>query len=188
MTAFGALWIGPSLGFQARLTSFSKPRASLLWMSGKSQGGDQGNTFKTQIDGTTDKSVVSSIPTSDGDMWIDEEADNQDRRNLIINIVAAGLLGASGVASWQFYKTVAYTPTGFVRLPRTQFLAALGDPQARQGEGAQQWGIWRVDPGPRGVYLKDYQRQLADNGGVAPAGWKFDSKDWWVEEHGESAD
>lgn len=44
--------------------------------------------------------------------------------------------------------------------------------------------MWRDDPGPRGVYLKDYERRLAANNNVAPAGWTFDPKDWWVEEHG----
>jgi len=26
--------------------------------------------------------------------------------------------------------------------------------------------------------------QLLKSGGVAPDGWKFDSQDWWLEEHG----
>jgi len=70
----------------------------------------------------------------------------------------------------------------FVRIP-TQFIAALGDPAASSGSGAQSWGIWRLDPGPRGVRLDRYER-LEAAGGVAPAQWKFDSKDWWLEEHG----
>jgi hypothetical protein len=44
-------------------------------------------------------------------------------------------------------------------------------------------GIWRVDPGPRGVRLNNYAA-LEANGGVARAGWKFDKNDWWMEEHG----
>ena len=31
--------------------------------------------------------------------------------------------------------------------------------------------------------LSSYQR-LIEVGGVAPAKWKFDSQDWWLEEHG----
>ena len=65
----------------------------------------------------------------------------------------------------------------------TQFIAALGDPRATSGSGAQSWGLWPLDPGPRGVELKNYQR-LKDAGGVAPARWKFDDADWWLEEHG----
>ena len=72
--------------------------------------------------------------------------------------------------------------TKFQRIS-TQFIAALGDPAATSGSGAQSWGLWPLDPGPRGVELKNYQR-LKDAGGVAPARWKFDGMDWWLEEHG----
>jgi hypothetical protein len=64
-----------------------------------------------------------------------------------------------------------------------QFIAALGDPGATSGSGAQSWGLWRLDPGPRGVPLGRYER-LKAGGNIAPAEWKFDSTDWWVEEHG----
>jgi hypothetical protein len=72
--------------------------------------------------------------------------------------------------------------TKFKRI-QTQFIAALGDPGASSGNGAQSWGLWRVDPGPRGVWLNRYE-QLAAAGGIAPAKWAFDTTDWWVEEHG----
>ena len=72
--------------------------------------------------------------------------------------------------------------TKFKRVP-TQFIAELGDPGATSGSGAQSWGLWRLDPGPRGVWLDGYE-QLKAAGGVAPAQWKFDSTDWWVEENG----
>jgi len=64
-----------------------------------------------------------------------------------------------------------------------QYIAALGDPKARSGGGAQTWGIWKEDPGPRGVELGQYAR-LKKNGGVTPARWKFDPADWWLEENG----
>jgi hypothetical protein len=64
-----------------------------------------------------------------------------------------------------------------------QYIAALGGPGTTSGSGAQSWGLWRLDPGPRGVRLDRYER-LKAAGGVAPAQWKFDSADWWVEEHG----
>jgi len=51
---------------------------------------------------------------------------------------------------------------------RTQFIAALGDPDASAGSGAQSWGLWRRDPGPRGVWLDHYE-QLKAAGGLAPA-------------------
>lgn len=70
----------------------------------------------------------------------------------------------------------------FKQIP-TQFIAALGDPHASAGNGAQAWGLWRVDPGPRGVWLRDYPQLLAADG-FAAAQWRFDGGDWWVEENG----
>lgn len=91
---------------------------------------------------------------------------------LIVTLVASGeLLHAAG--------------GGQARLQRipTQFIAALGEPGATSGSGAQSWGLWRLDPGPRGVNLNNYDR-LKNAGGVALAGWRFDEADWWLEEHG----
>ena len=64
-----------------------------------------------------------------------------------------------------------------------QYIAALGAPGATSGNDAQSWGLWSQDPGPRGCKL-DLYPQLKEAGGVAPAQWKFDNKDWWLEEHG----
>ena len=74
-------------------------------------------------------------------------------------------------------------PPNFQRIP-TQFIAALGDPVSSSGANVKDWGLWTVDPGPRGVYLKDYQGQLASRNNVSPSGWAFDDQDWWLEEHG----
>ena len=63
-----------------------------------------------------------------------------------------------------------------------QYIAALGDPGAKSGTGAQAWGLWSQDPGPRGCKLDRYPELKAS--GVAPAQWKFDPADWWLEEHG----
>ncbi len=65
----------------------------------------------------------------------------------------------------------------------TQYIAALGESGATSGNGAQLWGLWPVDPGPRGVKLNRYQ-SLRETGGIAPARWKFNEGDWWLEEHG----
>jgi hypothetical protein len=64
----------------------------------------------------------------------------------------------------------------------TQFIAALGAPGARSGTGAEAWGLWATDPGPRGVRLSGAAALAAT--GSAPAGWAFDPADWWLEEHG----
>ena len=70
----------------------------------------------------------------------------------------------------------------FQRYPQLRFIAALGDPKASSGTGADQWGLWRNDPGPRGFYLRDYDRKLKSN--VAPGGWTLDKDAIWIEEHG----
>ncbi len=72
--------------------------------------------------------------------------------------------------------------TKFQRIS-TQYIAALGAPGATSGSGAQLWGLWPLDPGPRGVRLSSFE-QLEEAGGVAPARWTFDQTDWWLEEHG----
>jgi hypothetical protein len=64
-----------------------------------------------------------------------------------------------------------------------QYIASLGDPAASSGSGAQSWGVWSQDPGPRGCKLDRYP-ELKAAGGVAPSQWKFDAADWWLEEHG----
>jgi hypothetical protein len=71
---------------------------------------------------------------------------------------------------------------GYTRIP-TQYIAALGDPGAKSGTGAEAWGLWPLDPGPRGVRLSRYAA-LKAAGGVAPAKWAFDASDWWLEENG----
>ncbi len=77
---------------------------------------------------------------------------------------------------------LAETQVVFKRID-TQYIAALGDPNATSGTGAQTWGLWRKDPGPRGVWLRRFDR-LKTTGGVAPAKWKFDQEDWWLDENG----
>jgi len=66
---------------------------------------------------------------------------------------------------------------------RTQYIASSAAPDAKSGDGAQDWGYWPLDPGPRGVWLASYDKLVA-RGGAAPAGWQFDKGDWWLEEHG----
>ncbi|HUV23229.1 MAG TPA: hypothetical protein VMZ32_15640, partial [Gammaproteobacteria bacterium] len=81
---------------------------------------------------------------------------------LLMLLQPAQIVSASGAGETTF------------RSVRTQFIAALGDPTASSGSGAQTWGLWRKDPGPRGVWLNNFEQQLVISGGVAPASWKFD--------------
>ena len=71
-----------------------------------------------------------------------------------------------------------------LRRVRTQFIAALGDTNASSGTGAERWGIWREDPGPRGVYLNQFDASILRRGGTAPAGWNWDPNEFWIEEYG----
>ena len=76
----------------------------------------------------------------------------------------------------------AHAETVITPIP-TQYIAALGPVTAHSGNNAETWGLWAVDPGPRGVRLSSYQ-DLKSNGGVAPSQWTFNGADWWLEEHG----
>lgn len=109
------------------------------------------------------------------------------RRNLFINGLSIVLAGATGISAFSLFQQTVYTPKGFTRFAGTQFIAATGDPAATQGvigsAKNEQWGVWTRDPGPRGVYLRDYSR-LLEKDKVAPVGWAFDPNDWWLEEHG----
>jgi hypothetical protein len=90
------------------------------------------------------------------------------------------------VAAFAWLMLVGLPPvvaqTGYTPIP-TQYIAALGDPKSKSGSGAQAWGLWPVDPGPRGVRLSNYAT-LEAAGGLAPAKWTFDASDWWLEENG----
>jgi len=96
-------------------------------------------------------------------------------------LLAMGLLTMMA-ALGQSAHAAAKDQTKFKHIS-TQYIAALGNPGANSGSGAQSWGLWQLDPGPRGVRLDRYER-LKAAGDIAPAQWKFDSTDWWVEEHG----
>lgn len=98
---------------------------------------------------------------------------------------AASSLVVGTTADSASAEEAAAKPSKWVRYPQIRFIAALGDPSASQGSsGSDTWGLWRDDPGPRGVFLQNYQTQVIDRGGLAPAGWTFDKNDWWLEEHG----
>ena len=102
-------------------------------------------------------------------------------RFLCLACLVTALLVATAVTT-QAVHAADGGQTKFRRIS-TQYIAALGDPGATSGNGAQSWGLWPLDPGPRGVKLNRYQ-SLKDAGGVAPARWRFDENNWWLEEHG----
>jgi hypothetical protein len=102
------------------------------------------------------------------------------RSFLVAGTVAAATAALPPAALAQ--RAARENQTKFRRIS-TQYIAALGEPNATSGSNAHMWGLWRLDPGPRGVRLDRYER-LTAAAGVAPAGWRFDNADWWLEEHG----
>ncbi len=70
-----------------------------------------------------------------------------------------------------------------IRRIQTQYIAALAPEGATSGTSAETWGLWKEDPGPIGVWLRFYQA-LQKAGNIAPAGWRFDIDDWWLDENG----
>ena len=90
------------------------------------------------------------------------------------------LIASAGAAVLSAHPAIAQT--GIRRIP-TQYIAALAPDNATKGSGAQHWGLWRTDPGPLGVWLKDYEAMQAA-GGIGPTGWEFDTDDWWLDENG----
>ena len=103
-----------------------------------------------------------------------------NRRSVLVagSSVATALMWPSSILA----QSLTRSGSTF-RLVRTQFIAALGDPDATSGTNAHAWGLWRLDPGPRGVRLNRFD-QLIATGGVAPADWQFDAEAWWLEENG----
>lgn len=93
--------------------------------------------------------------------------------------------------------TLALLPIGYPLTGATKFMSVLtqfvaADPgmlsaSMNHGTGASKWGIWRKDPGPRGVRFSKHNPTALNNlmsAKTAPAGWKFDADEWWLEEHG----
>jgi hypothetical protein len=110
-----------------------------------------------------------------------DRVDGSRRRVLAAGaVLAAATFSLPALAQWGL--SIERNGKTFARV-RTQFIAALAAPDAQSGHNAQLWGLWRRDPGPRGVRLDDFDRLLAAHG-VAPAQWQFDRADWWLEEHG----
>lgn len=91
------------------------------------------------------------------------------------------LASASGMLAATLAGPLAAQPK--IRYIPLQYIAALAPEAARSGTGAETWGLWRVDPGPIGVWLRLYQT-LQAAGNIAPAGWRFDIDDWWLDENG----
>ena len=115
-------------------------------------------------------------------------------RRAAVSFVGAQLTTLTALASFTAIDdsrritsaTASMTSPRYRRVPKligTEFIAALGEPTATRGTGAESWGLWSDDPGPRGVLLRDYEAKLVGRD-AAPAGWTFDPSEWWLEEYG----
>lgn len=98
-------------------------------------------------------------------------------------LVRRALIVSTLAATTQFLFSSFFVPAGFKKTP-LRFIAALGDPSSKSGTNTNEWGLWREDPGPRGVFLKDFTSLIEKNNGYAPNGWIYSKNDWWLEEHG----
>jgi hypothetical protein len=103
-----------------------------------------------------------------------------DRRQILSRRLFLGYGTAAAATAVLPTAAWAFDRSQFERVP-TQYIAALGPKDATSGNNAETWGLWREDPGPRGVRLKNLDRL---KNGVAPAGWHHDKSAWWLEEHG----
>ena len=95
----------------------------------------------------------------------------------LLIVLGLSLIGFSQIVYATSVEALRFKPI------KTQFIAALGNPDASSGTGAQHWGLWKSDPGPRGVWLSDFDN-LQAKGGLAPAKWQFDNGEWWLDENG----
>jgi len=99
------------------------------------------------------------------------------------SFVTTGLAALSTPALADTTNTSKPDGKTYLRRIRTQYIATLAKPEEKSGTGAENWGWWYIDPGPRGVWLHQYD-QLIAAGGVARMGWHFDKNDWWLDENG----
>ena len=96
-------------------------------------------------------------------------------RTLIARLAAFNCLVFALVFS---FVVKAEAQLKFQRIP-TQFIAALGDPEASFGSGAETWAIWEVDPGPRGVWLKSFEKLQQRDGENRPHPFAVYLSWWW---------
>lgn len=120
------------------------------------------------------KLILSDSPSdNDGTTSLASEA----RRALIASTAAALSYSVItlGAPAYALLKNPEYE-----KVSPLQFVAALGDPDAASGNGAENWGLWPTDPGPRGLRLRDYA-QIQSGAASAPS-W-LNSRDFFLDEN-----
>jgi len=127
--------------------------------------------------------LFSKDDTDDNIDLSENENENKPPKTLFSKQMRRSFLISTALATVTNLGLAVAAPPGFKRIP-TQFIAALGDPASNTGNNVNEWGLWTVDPGPRGVFLRDYKKEIQGRNNKAPAGWRFKNEDWWLEEHG----
>ncbi|KAL7529650.1 hypothetical protein ACHAWF_003064 [Thalassiosira exigua] len=120
---------------------------------------------QSQPDGDKEDGVKSPLLASDV------------RRAFLASSLAAVTYNAFTLGS----SALGPLPKGYERVSPLQFIAALGDPNSSSGTGAESWGLWPTDPGPRGLRLFTYERMVDDPSAPRPA-W-LDEKDFFLDEN-----
>jgi len=103
----------------------------------------------------------------------DDSFGSQLRRSFLASSAAALAYAAVGPLGF-------ITPPGYERVSPLQFIAALGDPEANSGDGADSWGIWETDPGPRGFRQSKYEQVVS--GELRAPQW-FQEQDFFLDEN-----
>lgn len=98
---------------------------------------------------------------------------SQLRRSFLASSAAALTYAAVGPLGF-------ITPPGYERVSPLQFIAALGDPEANSGNGAEGWLLWETDPGPRGFRHNKYEKVVS--GELQAPQW-FQEEDFWLDEN-----
>eukprot|EP00562_Extubocellulus_spinifer_P021208 CAMPEP_0178616700 /NCGR_PEP_ID=MMETSP0698-20121128/3344_1 /TAXON_ID=265572 /ORGANISM="Extubocellulus spinifer, Strain CCMP396" /LENGTH=257 /DNA_ID=CAMNT_0020255533 /DNA_START=177 /DNA_END=946 /DNA_ORIENTATION=+ len=128
-------------------------------------------------------SLLLAQPNNNDDNRPNEPLASKARRALLASSAAALTYNAIILGP----TLGLFTPPGYKRISPIQFIAALGDRDASSGNGADSWGLWSTDPGPRGLRLRDYEKiksSTSSSGGetVRAPPW-LNEKDFFLDEN-----
>ncbi|KAL7526237.1 hypothetical protein ACHAXR_001388, partial [Thalassiosira sp. AJA248-18] len=133
---------------------------------------------------TTLSSLQSPQEEGDGDVS-KNNSDGQSSSSLASNVRRAFLASSLTAVTYNIFtlgsSALGPLPKGYERVSPLQFIAALGDSEASSGKGAENWGLWPTDPGPRGLRLRDYERIIANNDESRP--YWLDATDFFLDEN-----
>jgi len=129
---------------------------------------------------------ASSPPSENEDDNNDDDTDttslaSKTRRTLIdLSLAATAAALTYSVMSLGAPALALLKNPEYEQVSPLQFVAALGNPEASSGTGAEQWGLWPTDPGPRGMRLREYA-QIQSGDATAPS-W-LNSQDFFLDEN-----